>query len=110
MSCPPEDEYEAHTELRRPIPAGPGSPDYEKIPYVLWWFRHILLTLAACFFLYFGIQVLISAYRLPDPFSFVMSFFAASLIILISAALFLGFVWRMILCWRNRIQGNGIEL
>ncbi|MGE0083175.1 MAG: hypothetical protein AB7S75_02005 [Desulfococcaceae bacterium] len=101
MSSPQEDNDEDHKELRHPIPLGPGSPDYEKTSYVLWWIRHILLTLAACFFLYFGIQVMIAAYSLNDPFSFVMSFFSASFIILISIALIIGFVWRMILCWRN---------
>ncbi len=114
MSSPPEDEYpegeyKDQIQLRSPIPAGPGSPDYEKVPYVLWWIRHILLTTVASFFLYFGIQVMIAAYGLKDPFSFVMSFFSASFIILISMALITGFVWRMILCWRNRIPGSEMK-
>ncbi len=101
MSSPQEEDDEDQTELRHPIPPGPGSPDYEKISYVLWWIRHIFLTIAACFFLYFGIQVMIAAYSLKDPFSFVMSFFSASFIILISMALITGFVWRMVICWWN---------
>nr|WP_281432357.1 hypothetical protein [Desulfatitalea alkaliphila] len=43
-----------------------------------------------------GIQVLIGAYRLTDPFSFVLTFFAANFIILISAALSLGFALRLL--------------
>lgn len=48
------------------------------------------------FFMAFGIDLMISAYRLSNPFSFVMVFFAASLIILISATLTLGFAIRII--------------
>lgn len=54
-----------------------------------------LLILAACFFLAFGIHLLIAAYSLKDPFNFVMTFFASNLIILISAALLIGFVIRI---------------
>jgi len=48
-----------------------------------------------CFFLAFGIHLLISAYRLDNPFWFIMTFFASNLIILISAALLVGFVVRL---------------
>jgi hypothetical protein len=57
--------------------------------------RHIFLIIVSCFFLLFGVHVLIAAYQLTDPFSFVMAFFASNLIILISAALTLGFVVRL---------------
>jgi hypothetical protein len=40
-----------------------------------WWLRQLLLTGIASFFVCFGISVLISAYRLNDPFSFIMTFF-----------------------------------
>lgn len=55
----------------------------------------VLLVLAGCFFLAFGIHLLIAAYSLKDPFNFVMTFFASNLIILISAALLIGFVVRI---------------
>ncbi len=58
--------------------------------------RQIFLIAVGCFFLLFGVQLLISAYRLNNPFWFVMTFFASNLIILISAALVVGFVIRMI--------------
>ena len=54
-----------------------------------------LLILAGCFFLAFGIHLLIAAYSLKDPFNFVMTFFASNLIILISAALLAGFIVRI---------------
>ena len=63
---------------------------------LFWWLRQIGLILAACFFLAFGIHILIASYRLKDPYSFIMAFFASNLIILISATLILGFVIRMI--------------
>lgn len=61
----------------------------------LWWFRQCVLVVAGIFFLFFGIYVLIAAYGLKDPFSFVMTFFASNLIILISCALLAGFVFQM---------------
>ncbi len=62
--------------------------------------RNIILTFVAIGFSLFGVYVLIFAYSLNDPFSFVLSFFAASLIILISLALFAGFVTRIILTYK----------
>jgi hypothetical protein len=61
-----------------------------------WWTKQLLLALTCCFFIFFGIYLLVAAYHLEDPFSFVMTFFASNLIILISAALLLGFVLRMV--------------
>jgi len=51
-------------------------------------------------FLAFGILMLVSAYKLKDPYSFIMAFFASNLMILISATLVLGFVLRMIKVYR----------
>jgi len=59
------------------------------------WVRQIALILMGCFFLIFGIHLLISAYRLDNPFWFIMTFFASNLIILISAALLVGFILRI---------------
>ena len=60
-----------------------------------WWFGQLLLTGIAVFFVCFGITVLVASYDLGDPFSFIMTFFAASLMILISLVMVLGFVLRM---------------
>jgi hypothetical protein len=57
--------------------------------------KQICLLIAGSFFLLFGVHVLIAAYQLTDPFSFVMTFFASNLIILISAVLTLGFAIRL---------------
>jgi hypothetical protein len=70
-------------------------------PGLFWWVRQILLLLGGLFFLGFGIIVLIAAYGLKDPFSFIMTFFASNLIILISAALIVGFIFRMVTAIRN---------
>ena len=64
-------------------------------PGLWWWLRQILLTGIACFFVYFGISLLVASYRLQDPFSFIMTFFAANLMILISVVMVMGFVVRM---------------
>jgi hypothetical protein len=44
----------------------------------------------ACGFLFFGIRVLIAAYDLENPLHFLMTFFSANFIILISAAILVG--------------------
>jgi len=62
---------------------------------ITWWARQILFTLAALFFLIFGINLLISAYSLEDPFYFIMTFFASNLIILISLVMLVGFFFQV---------------
>ena len=68
---------------------------------IFWWVRQVVLILIGVFFLVFGIQLLISAYQLKDPFSFLMTFFASNFIILISATLIIGFAYRMISAYRQ---------
>ena len=68
---------------------------------VFWWLRQIVLISISAFFLYFGIRLLVSAYELNDPFTFLMTFFASNFIILISAALMIGFAYRMITAYRR---------
>ena len=60
-----------------------------------WWLGQLMLTGIACFFVFFGFSLLTASYRLGDPFSFIMTFFAANLIILISIVMVIGFVFRM---------------
>jgi hypothetical protein len=71
-----------------------------------WWIRQILLILLGCFFIGFGILMLISAYKLDDPYSFIMAFFAANFMILISAVLVLGFVLRMVKVFRQSREND----
>ncbi len=76
-------------------------------PGLWWWLGQLLLTGIACFFVFFGISVLVASYGLGDPFSFIMTFFAANLIILISAVMVIGFVLRMRRVFRTaRSMGN----
>lgn len=77
------------------------------MPSHLWWIRQIILTLLGGFFLLFGVHLLFLAYRLNDPFGFIMTFFASSLMILISAALLLGFIVKMIAAYRG--SANNIK-
>ncbi len=55
----------------------------------------ILLIVVGIFFVIFGIHLLINSYELTDPFSFVITFFASNLMILISAAISLGFAIKL---------------
>jgi di/tricarboxylate transporter len=50
----------------------------------LWWTKQALLTLFSVFFFIIGIETLIASYRLNNPLTFIMAFFSASLIILVS--------------------------
>ncbi len=68
---------------------------------LFWWLRQIVLILIASFFLYYGIQLLIGSYDLKDPFVFIMTFFAANFIILISATLIFGFAYRIVIALRR---------
>jgi hypothetical protein len=64
--------------------------------------KYGVLVLLAGFFLLFGVHLLLASYGLSDPFSFVMTFFASNLIILISAVGVVGFVIRMVHSYRDR--------
>ncbi|MBW1720870.1 MAG: hypothetical protein JRH13_01485 [Deltaproteobacteria bacterium] len=72
-----------------------------------WWTRQVILILAGCFFLFFGVHLLVAAYNLKDPAFFVMTFFASNLIILISAVLIIGFVLKGIATLRAPDDGKG---
>jgi hypothetical protein len=77
------------------------------MPVLFWWVRQVVLLLAGLFFLLFGVQILVLAYTLEDPFHFVMTFFASNLIILISATVAVGLVIRMVSAVRaNDKKGN----
>jgi hypothetical protein len=68
---------------------------------IFWWIRQIVLILLGSFFLYYGVELLISSYGLKDPYTFIMTFFASNFIILISATLIFGFAYRMIAVYRQ---------
>ena len=66
----------------------------------IWWIKQIVLVILGGFYLYFGIHLLISSYQINHPLMFLLTFFASNLIILISAALLVGFTYRMIVMYR----------
>jgi ABC-type antimicrobial peptide transport system permease subunit len=50
----------------------------------LWWLKNIFIALFSLLFLLFGINALMAAYSVNNPYEFIMYFFSSSLIILIS--------------------------
>ena len=72
-----------------------------------WWVTQIILSFLAIFFIIFGIDLLYMAYQLNEPFSFIMTFFASNLIILISAALLFSFIWKIVRYIRKTNQKEG---
>jgi len=68
---------------------------------IFWLIRQVILILIGAFFLYYGVQLLISSYDLKDPFIFIMTFFASNFIILISATLVFGFTYRIVTALRQ---------
>ena len=72
-----------------------------------WLATQIILALIAIFFILFGINLLYMAYQIPDPFSFIMTFFASNFIILISATLLISFVFKIVTNIRKSKQKEG---
>lgn len=60
----------------------------------------MFLLSMSVFFTVFGFFVLFYAYKLNDPFLFILTFFSASLIILISAVMVIAFGLRIAALWR----------
>lgn len=71
-----------------------------------WWIFQLLMLGLAIFFMIFGFDLLRASYDFKDPFSFIMTFFAASFILLISAALAISFIVKM---YRVRKAGKHTE-
>ena len=83
----PHEEYEKQEEY-------PRVSNY-------WWIRQIILVAIAGFYLVFGIQLLVSAYQLNDPASFIFTFYASNFMILFSGALLVGFIYRLVATYRR---------
>ena len=77
--------------------------EQEKHPQVgtYWWIRQFILIAIAGFYLLFGIQLLVSAYRLNEPTSFIFTFYASNFMILFSGALLFGFIYRLLKTYRQ---------
>ncbi len=69
---------------------------------IMWWIKHIFVCLLSGLVLIFGIQMVIEAWKLNNPYEFLILFFSASMIISISATLFFGFIYRMIWCRKGK--------
>lgn len=78
------EEYEQHTRVS-----------------TYWWIRQIILIGIAGFYLVLGIQLLISAYKLGEPASFILTFYASNFMILFSGALLVGFIYRLVATYRR---------
>jgi hypothetical protein len=80
--------------------------EQERYPRVgtYWWIRQFILIAIAGFYLVFGIQLLVSAYQLNDPTSFIFTFYASNFMILFSGALLVGFVYRLVRAYRQLKQ------
>lgn len=76
---------------------------------ILWFLGRAVLVLCSCFFIFFGVVVLIASYSLKDPFLFIMTFLASTMMILISAAIGFGIVVRAVRDVRAREDGNKIN-
>ena len=48
------------------------------------WLKTVIAAILSLFFLFFGIETLIGAFHLKNPFEFIMFFFAASFMVLVS--------------------------
>ncbi len=66
-----------------------------------WWLFQVIGTLLSIFFFLFGLDLLMGAYTLKDPYSFIMTFFSASFILSISATLMVTFLIKMIRVFRQ---------
>ncbi|MCG8551347.1 MAG: hypothetical protein MI799_13175 [Desulfobacterales bacterium] len=69
-----------------------------------WWIFQILMLGLSVFFMIFGFDLLRASYTFKDPFSFIMTFFAASFILLISATLGISFVIKMVRVYKRSKQ------
>jgi hypothetical protein len=75
-----------------------------------WWVWQLILLIVTGFFLLLGIEIVIYAYRLKNPYNFILSFFASNLIIMISLVILAGIIYRMIGVYRLiRHKKNGIQ-
>ena len=61
-----------------------------------WWIFQLTMLGLSIFFMLFGFDLLRASYDFKDPFSFIMTFFAASFILLISTTLGICFIIKMI--------------
>jgi TRAP-type C4-dicarboxylate transport system permease small subunit len=74
-----------------------------------WWFLQVIMIFISIFFTIFGIDLIIGAYSINNPFTFIMIFFSASLIILISLTLLLGFIIKIVRMYKYLKKENSVK-
>ena len=74
----------------------------ESFNLLLQWIKFGALLTASGFFLLLGVQLLVASYRLNEPFSFILTFFASNLMILISAVGVIAFAIKMIQLYKGK--------
>jgi len=65
------------------LPANNQKISLFALPF--WWLKIVLMGLLSLFFLLYGIETLIGAYSLKNPMEFIVYFFSASFMILVSS-------------------------
>ncbi len=74
-----------------------------------WWGKNIVIALFAFFFLAFGIETLIGSFLLKNPLEFIMYFFSASFMVLLSFVGILYPAFQVHAFFKNRKIDNGSE-
>lgn len=62
----------------------PGNGDNIFMNSSFWWIKQTVVEFLSLLFLVLGVETLIASYQLNNPLNFIMAFFSASLIILVS--------------------------
>ncbi|UCD70994.1 MAG: hypothetical protein JSW70_08315 [Syntrophobacterales bacterium] len=73
---------------------------------IFWWAYHIFILLICMGFLILGIKMLRGAYGMQSPLNFFIAFFGSSMMILVSGALIVGFLIKIILRWRGAVNNQ----
>jgi uncharacterized Tic20 family protein len=74
----------------------------EGLQVLLQWLKYGVLLIISLLFLLFGVHLLVAAYTLNEPFSFIMTFFASNFMILISAVGVIAWVVRMVQLYKGK--------
>lgn len=73
------------------------------------WVKNILILLLSLFFLMIGVNTLMGAYNLHNPFEFVMYFFSASLLILVCLVGIIYFISRLLMKSPVKIDDHELQ-
>lgn len=74
-----------------------------------WWGKNISIALFAFFFLVYGIETLIGSFLLKNPIEFIMYFFSACFMVLVSLVGILYPAFQVHAFFKTRKSDNGSE-